>query len=95
MPRNTTPNNGRRGLAAKSLFAESQPGLLAEFRRLKDSDRRRRFQVPADVATELGCNPRTIRHWCDNGRLDFVRVGGRLYVDGWSLERKLEEAGEE
>lgn len=79
----------------RSLFAESRGGLLGEFRALRDADRRRRFPVPADVATELGCNPRTIRLWCDAGLLDFVRVGGRLYVDACSLERHMAEAGDE
>lgn len=81
--------------ATKPLFAESRAGLLSEFRTLSDAERRRRFRGPSKVAGELGCNPRTVRHWCDAGLLDFVRIGGRLYVDASSLERKLTAAGDE
>ncbi len=84
---------GARG--SKELFAESRPGLLEEFRRLGETERKRRFPTSAEIAAELGRNPRTIRHWCDDGRLDFVRVGGRLHVDKRSLEHRLAEAGED
>jgi excisionase family DNA binding protein len=34
--------------------------------------------TPAEVATLLRVTPRTIRKWASEGRLDRVRLGGRL-----------------
>lgn len=90
--RTRPPGVTQRGHGAKTLFDESQPGLLLEFRSLGESGRRRRFSSPIEVASELGCHPRTVRHWCDAGRIEFVRVGGRLFIDRRSLDRQVAEA---
>ena len=42
---------------------------------------------PSDLASELGVTIRTVQYWCENGRVDAIKVGGRWRIhEDWRDE---------
>ena len=50
-----------------------------------------RLSTPAEVAREVGCNPRTISRWADEGALVCVRFREVRLIDVAASRRELQK----
>ncbi len=69
--------------------ATSLPPLLATFLSLPKPERHLRFIDTREVASHAGVSRRTVQRWIDEGKVDAVRSGHRLWIDLTSLVRFL------
>ena len=87
-------NRGRTGrsLGETGVHGEtSLPLLLATFLSLPKPERHLRFLDTKEAASHAGVSRRTVQRWIDEGKVDAVRIGHRLWVDLTSLVRFLNE----
>jgi len=73
----------------RRILAESRPGLLAEYLAREQRGEVQRFVSVQEAGERLGKSPRTIRNWCEWGRLHWVRIGRQIYVDASSLNSHI------
>lgn len=67
------------------------PPLLATFLSMPKPERHLRFIDTREAAGHAGVSRRTVQRWIDEGKVDAVRTGHRLWVDLTSLVRFLRE----
>jgi excisionase family DNA binding protein len=51
--------------------------------------------TPAEAAAALGTSASTIRRWLADGRMEGVRIGGRLRIEPEAVQRMVRPATEE
>jgi len=62
------------------------PELIGEYLTMNQEERRKNFASPGDVAMLLSKSASTVRKWCEEGQVPYIRINGRRQIDVRNLK---------
>jgi len=63
------------------------PELIREYLSMNQQERQKNFASTSDTARWLGVSVSTVRNWCEEGKILYIRINGRRRIDVRGLKR--------